>query len=75
MNCITIVVKDHIAWKKVEQGIEHYMCANKEITVKLAVIFTKISISNSDDSESDGLPRKKVSQLFCMLILGTKVFY
>lgn len=58
---ITITVEDNHGWKKVERGIERYMLANKkDILVKLAVVYSKTGESDSDSSDDEKRPTKKV---------------
>src|SRR5579859_6992957 len=47
--------------KKVERGIERYMLANKkDILVKLAVVYSKTGESDSNSSDHEKQPAKKV---------------
>src|SRR5438552_15394538 len=46
-----IAVEDNHGWKKVEKGIERYMLASKkDIIVKLAVLYSKTGVSDTDSS-------------------------
>jgi len=66
MDNIIIAIEDASNWKKVEKGIERWMLSNKkEITVKLAIVYRKTSLPESDDDDDDGPPRKKVVTLLC----------
>ena len=63
---IVITIEDPFSWKKVEQGIERYMLADKkEIIVKLSMLYTKINEISSDSSDDERRPRKKVIVLVC----------
>ena len=63
---ITITVEDNHGWKKVERGIERYMLGNKkDIIVKLAVVYSKTGESDSDSSDDEKRPTKKVVAFVC----------
>ena len=63
---IVITIEDPSSWKKVEQGIERYMLADKkEIIVKLSMLYTKMNEISSDSSDDERRPRKKVIVLVC----------
>ena len=63
---IVITIEDPSSWKKVEQGIERYMLADKkEIIVKLSMLYTKINEISCDSSDDKRRPRKKVIVLVC----------
>ena len=65
MDNIVIAIEDGSSWKKVEKGVERWMLSNKkEITVKVAVMYRKTSLPDSDDDDDDCPPRKKVIILF-----------
>jgi hypothetical protein len=65
-DSIVITVEDTFGWKKVEKGIERYMLSNKkEIIVKLSIMYTKTGEPDSDSSEDDKPPKKKVIAWFC----------
>src|SRR5437762_2811542 len=51
---IIIAVEDNHGWKKVEKGIERYMLASKkDIIVKLAVLYSKTGVSDTDSSDDE----------------------
>jgi hypothetical protein len=65
LDSIVITVEDSHSWKKVEKGIERWMLANKkEITVKLAIVYAKTGLQDTDSSEDEKPARKKVPALF-----------
>jgi len=65
MDNIVIAIENGLSWKKVEKGVERWMLSNKkEITVKVAVVYRKTGLPDSDDDDDDGPPRKKVIILF-----------
>jgi len=66
MDNIVIMVEDNHGWKKVEKGIERWMLANKkEITVKLALVYTKTSEMVSDSLDDEPPSKKKVIASVC----------
>ena len=63
---IIIAVEDNHGWKKVEKGIERYMLASKkDIIVKLAVLYSKTGVSDTDSSDDEKRPTKKVVEFVC----------
>jgi len=61
MDNIVIAIEDGSSWKKGEKGVERWMLSNKkEITVKVAVVYRKTSLPDSDDDDDDCPPKKKV---------------
>src|SRR5579859_4183090 len=62
--------------KKLRKGFERYMLSNKkEIIVKLSIVYTKTGEPDSDSSEDDKPPQKKVIALVFLLISGSKKSY
>ena len=60
-HSMLITLEDHFCWAKVERGIERWMLENKkEITVKLTILYKKTGESDSESSDDDRPPKKKV---------------
>ena len=57
---LSIEVEDENGWRKVEKGVERWMLQNKEIIVKLTILYRKTGGTNAESSDDETIPNKKV---------------